>query len=44
MSDNLQKYKERLSRFNAAIKLEPTDRVPVAPFFSSYPLRINGGS
>lgn len=46
MADNdIQKlYQERLDRVNKAIRLEPTDRVPLAPFFQSYMQRAFGSS
>lgn len=43
-NESMRLYAERLNRFNSAIALKPTDRVPVAPFFSSYVERVNGGS
>lgn len=43
-NETMRLYGERLNRFNSAIALQPTDRVPVAPFFSSYIERVNGGS
>lgn len=43
-NETMKLYAERLNRFNSAIALQPTDRVPVAPFFSSYPERVNGRS
>ena len=46
MADNdIQKlYQERLDRVNKAIRLESTDRVPLAPFFQSYMQRAFGSS
>ncbi len=43
-NETMKLYGERLNRFNSAIALQPTDRVPLAPFFSCYPERLNGGS
>ncbi|MCI6636802.1 MAG: uroporphyrinogen decarboxylase family protein [Bilifractor sp.] len=37
-------YQEKLDRVNNAIQLKPTDRVPIAPFFSSYAQRSEGSS
>ena len=44
MSDNQKLFAERLNRVNTAIALGTPDRVPLAPFFSSYPQRANGSS
>ena len=44
MSDNQKLFAERLNRVNTAIALGTPDRVPLTPFFSSYPQRANGSS
>ena len=44
MSDNQKLFAERLNRMETAIALGTPDRVPLAPFFSSYPQRANGSS
>ena len=44
MSDNQKLFAERLNRVNTAIALGTPDRVPLAPFFASYPQRANGSS
>ena len=44
MADNQAKFQERLERINKAIRLEPTDRVPLAPFFASWVQRSQGSS
>lgn len=44
-NEDIQKlYQKRLDRVNKAIRLEPTDRVPLAPFFQSYMQRSGGSS
>ena len=42
--DNKAMFNERLDRINKAIRLEPTDRVPMAPFFASWVQRSQGSS
>lgn len=37
MATNQELYDERLNRIKKAIAMEKTDRVPVVPFFQSYP-------
>ena len=37
MADNKAIYDERLNRIKKAIAMEKTDRVPVVPFFQSFP-------
>ncbi len=37
-------YQEKLDRVNNAIRLKPTDRIPIAPFFASYVQRSEGSS
>ena len=44
MADNKAKFNERLERINKAIRLEKTDRVPLAPFFASWVQRSQGSS
>lgn len=44
MSDPQKLFAERLNRVETAIKLGTPDRVPLAPFFSSYLQRSNGSS
>ena len=45
MDEKTQKlFGERLNRMESAIRLEPTDRVPLAPFFSSWIQRSHGSS
>ena len=43
-ADNKEKFNERLERINKAIRLEKTDRVPLAPFFASWVQRSQGSS
>ena len=44
-NEDIQKlYQKRLDRVNKAIRLEPTDRAPLAPFFQSYMQRSGGSS
>lgn len=43
-NDTAKLFQERLDRMNNAIKLQPTDRVPMAPFFQSYMQRLGGSS
>ena len=42
--DNKAMFNERLERINKAIRLEPTDRLPMAPFFASWVQRSQGSS
>lgn len=44
MVNNQEKFQERLNRVNKAIRLEQTDRVPLAPFFASWVQRSQGSS
>ncbi len=44
MADNQKLFSERLERVNRAIRLEKTDRVPLAPFFASWVQRSQGSS
>jgi len=44
MSDNQKKFAERLERVETAIALGTPDRVPVTPFFASYPQHSSGGT
>ena len=44
MSEDMQKlFDERLGRYQAAIALEPTDRIPIAPG-SNYFAEVYGGN
>lgn len=42
MADNKAIYDERLNRIKKAIAMEKTDRVPVVPFFQSFPYLCAG--
>lgn len=44
MSDTQKLFAERLNRVETAIALGTPDRVPLCPFFASYPQRVNGSS
>ena len=45
MDEKIQKlYMERMNRMETAIHLGTPDRVPLAPYFSSWPQRVNGSS
>ncbi|MBQ8974473.1 MAG: hypothetical protein IJ072_01970, partial [Oscillospiraceae bacterium] len=43
-NENQTLFNERLERVNKAIRLEKTDRVPLAPFFASWVQRSQGSS
>ena len=43
-AENQAKFNERVERINKAIRLEKTDRVPLAPFFASWVQRSQGSS
>ena len=43
-TENQAKFNERVERINKAIRLEKTDRVPLAPFFASWVQRSQGSS
>lgn len=41
---NQKLFQERVDRVNKAIRLEKTDRVPIVPFFASWPQRAEGSN